>query len=672
MPLVPDKSLPLVDPRTGRASLEWYTSFQNMARIANVVPSRSPTGTRQLLVPTSDLPLIDKETGRITLEWYRFFHSQVRAAADIDENDIETRIHGVTMIPAAGEFAYHTTEVRVDGGAGSSYAENRHTYLAASDWDLSLTEMAAALPNLQAVSLFVAWFGSDLRCDQCEIKPKVDTRDKGTGTFPISWTVAGLTRATADVVTQETTSGFGRPAYGGTPTDQSLIAAIQDLKARGYAVNYTPFLVMDIAASNGLTDPYTGAADQPAYPWRGRITCDPAPGTMGTPDKTAAATAQVDTFYGSVTAADFTIGVGSFTYSGPATEWSYSRFVLYQAATCAAAGGVDAFMIGSEMRGIGWVRDSATNHPFVAHLQTLAAEVSTLLPSALIVYAADWSEFFGYQPPDGTGDVIFHLDPLWSDANLDVIGIDNYWPLSDWRDGTDHLDYAITHDPYDFDYLRGNMQGGEGFDYFYGSDADRTSQTRTPITDGGYGKPWVFQYKNVKDWWLNQHYNRPGGVEDASPTGWVPESKPVWMTEVGCPAIDKGPNQPNVFVDVKSSESFFPYFSSGQRDDLAQRRHLRAFLSWFDPDDETFEDANNPVSGVYGERMVNHLRTMVYTWDARPFPHFPSFTSIWSDGFNWKLGHWIIGRVSPVAMSQFYPDFIQVDEVNPDLPPIFA
>ncbi|MEJ5222396.1 MAG: glycoside hydrolase TIM-barrel-like domain-containing protein, partial [Tepidiforma sp.] len=36
----------------------------------------------------------------------------------------------------------------------------------------------------------------------------------------------------------------------------------------------------------------------------------------------------------------------------------------------------------------------------------------------------------------------------------------------------------------------------------------------------------------------NPHYNRPGGIESGTPTAWVPECKPIWFTELGCPAID--------------------------------------------------------------------------------------------------------------------------------------
>ena len=59
----------------------------------------------------------------------------------------------------------------------------------------------------------------------------------------------------------------------------------------------------------------------------------------------------------------------------------------------------------------------------------------------------------------------------------------------------------------------------------------------------------------------------------------MPQSKPIWFTELGCPAVDRGSNQPNVFFDPKSSESFVPYFSRGWRDDAIQRAYLDT-LRW--------------------------------------------------------------------------------------------
>ena len=269
-----------------------------------------------------------------------------------------------------------------------------------------------------------------------------------------------------------------------------------------------------------------------------------------------------------------------------------------------------------------------------------------------VSYAADWSEYFGHQPTDGSGDVFFHLDPLWADTHVDFVGIDNYMPLSDWRDGDDHLDAGVWDSGRDAAYLRSNIAGGEYFDWYYASDADRDAQVRRAIGDGTYGKPWVFRPKDIAGWWANQHFDRPGGVESETPTAWVPEGKPIWFAETGCPAVDKGPNQPNVFPDPKSSVSRLPHYSTGARDDLVQRRFISAVLGFWNPDDPDFSGDTNPVSGVYGGRMVDSSAIHLWTWDARPYPAFPLLTDVWSDGANWETGHWLNGRLgAPTAES---------------------
>ena len=78
----------------------------------------------------------------------------------------------------------------------------------------------------------------------------------------------------------------GAPAYGGTPSDESVKRLIKDLKERDLDVVLYPFVMMDVPAGNSLPDPY-GGTGQPPYPWRGRITCDPAPGRAGSPDGTS-------------------------------------------------------------------------------------------------------------------------------------------------------------------------------------------------------------------------------------------------------------------------------------------------------------------------------------------------------------------------------------------------
>ncbi len=558
---------------------------------------------------------------------------------------LETRLNGINLIPGASEFGYDPQALIRTVSAGSSVSENAHSGSGASDWTTALDDLQAVCPNLQQLAIVVTWFGTDLRVGQCQLRPAVENREKVVD--GAEWRVGDVVRSTAELVS----TYLDRPAFGGTPSDAAVIAAIQNLKARGLKVVLNPFVMMDIPAGNTLPDPWSGLGEQPPYPWRGTITCDPAPGRPGSPDQTGAVIAQLDAFIGAAAVGDFTVNGTTVSYSGPA-EWSLRRMVLHYAHLSVAAGGVDTFLLGSELVALTQLRSAPDTYPFVAALSQLADDVRSVVGSSTeISYGADWSEYFGHQPQDGSGDVYFHLDSLWANANIDFIGIDNYMPLADWRDGDAHLDAEIADSAYDNDYLQGNIAGGEGFDWYYASDADRTAQLRTPITDTTYGKPWVFRYKDLVNWWSNQHFNRPLGVEAAQPTAWVPQSKPIKFTETGCPAVDKGANQSNVFPDPKSSSSSYPYFSNRSRDDEAQRAFLNAVVSYWDPDDPDYDPARNPVSSVYGDTMVDAASIFAWTWDARPYPAFPALREVWSDGGNWTTGHWLNGRLGTAPLA---------------------
>ncbi len=549
-------------------------------------------------------------------------------------------VRGVALVPGCGEYALATEQVHFKRGRGDTVVLNVHNDRGVPDLLASLDQLSAELPNAKAASLVVSWFGDDLRCNRCTLRPAVEQADEDGQ--PMRWVVSGQGRSSARVVSR---TADNRPIFGGTPADASVLQAIARMKASGLSVMFYPFILMDIQGGNGLTDPWTGAPHQPPVPWRGRITLAKAPGRPGSSDKTPAAADEVAAFFGEASAGDFRAAGQTIEYDGP-SEWSYRRFVLHYAHLCAQAGGVDAFCIGSEMRGLTHVRDSAEGYPAVLALRELADEVRAILGTGTkIGYAADWSEYFGHQPADGSGDVLYHLDPLWASPAIDFIGIDNYMPLSDWREGTGHAD-AAAGSIYDLAYLTGNVAGGEGYDWYYANAEGRSAQDRRPIIDAAYGENWVFRYKDLVSWWSNPHVNRRGGVKSTASTGWQPRSKPIWFTELGCPAVDKGTNQPNVFHDPKSSESFFPYYSDGSRDDFIQHRYLQAMFSHWNAAD------NNPVSDVYGGRMVDMSRAFVWAWDARPWPDFPSRLETWTDGGNYETGHWLNGRASIALLAE--------------------
>ena len=523
--------------------------------------------------------------------------------------ELEPAIRAVTVIPGASEFGYDPVpRVRIVG-PGATVGENTHVSQGRSDWSWSIDELVALCPNLTHVALVVAWFGDDLRCGSCTVGPRVEAWDRFVE--GVSWSVAGLGRESVPLVSQHR----GGPAYGGTPSDSAVLAAIADLKARGIKVTLYPLIMMDVPENNGLPDPHGGAL-QASYPWRGRISCYPGPGRAGTPDKTGAVDVQVS----------------SFVNAG------FRQMALHYAGLAQAAGGVDAMLIGSEMRGLTTLRGAGNSFPFVTALVALAAEVRAIVGAGTkLTYAADWSEYSGYQPD---GEKFFHLDPLWASPNIDAVGIDNYMPLADWRDGTGHADAALADTGLELDYLGGNVAAGEGVDWYYASDAARAAGVRTAIADGTHGEPWVWRYKDIRGWWSHWHHDRPGGVRKTTPTAWVPGSKPIWMTEIGCGAVDKGANQPNIFGDDKSGEGGRPYFSNGTPDPLLQRQFLRAHQRhWRNP-------ANNPAG------MVDVSRIYHWTWDARPFPAFPAQSEVWADGPNHRTGHWLTGRLGGMASDE--------------------
>ncbi|TXN56952.1 glycoside hydrolase/phage tail family protein [Methylobacterium sp. WL2] len=535
-------------------------------------------------------------------------------------NGLYHRIRAVDLIPGAGEFALDPNRVTVDLGLGRTEAANRHQLQRATDVTASLDALQALCPNLRRVAVVATWFGTDLRAGACRIVPKVETRGKRT--TPEAWAVAGITRDKAEVVS---TLPDGTPAYGGTPSDAGLTRLVADLATRGLDVLLYPFVMMDVPAGNGLPDPRVPGATQPPYPWRGRITCDPGPGVPGSPDGTAAAEAQVQGFF------EGGYRAGVLHYAGLAALWAASGIRI--------AG----FVIGSELVGLTRVRGAA-GYPAVQALRSLAADLRGRLgPGVTLVYGADWTEY-GAHVRDGGATIRFPLDDLFADPNIGAVGIDWYPPVTDWRDAPDHADLAVAGDINDRAYLKANGASGEAFDWYYADAAGRAAQDRRPIRDGAYGKPWIFRPRDLIGWWSNPHVERDGGVETRA-TAWVPKAKPIWLTEAGVPAVDKGTNGPNVFPDPKSAEGAYPPDSRALRDELIQLRGLEAVIARFDPAATGFSEADNPVSPVYGGRMVDPGSIFVWSWDARPFPAFPAVQKVWADTANWRVGHWITGRI---------------------------
>ncbi len=551
----------------------------------------------------------------------QFSFEVTRAALDTMQ-----RVRSVSLIPAATEFGYEPREVFRILNLGGILSENRHNDLGKTDWEASLDQLAETCPNCTTVSLIVAWFGTSVSTHSCKIKPEVLV--KARLNHPYQWSVGELSRSQARLVSHIDS----RPAYGGSPSDRSVIAAIRDLKQRGYKVVFHPFIMMDVP---------------PSYPWRGEISTQAALGTQSVKD-------EINSFFSTPPLTAFTVDRRKETVIFDTTlrrRWHFGRFILHCAFLCDLAGGVDAFLLGSELGGITRAYSAPGVYPAVDRLIELASLVKQILPNTKISYGANWDEYRGHDL--GGGRFYFHLDPLWAHRDIDFVGINYYMPLADWRSGKVHKDLSAGRSTsiYDTDYLRSNIASGEGYDFYYRNRAERDQQIRTPITDS-HNKPWVFRWKDISSWWRHLHYNRPDGREASTPTAWQAGMKPIWFTEAGCAAIDKGANQPNIFVDKNrpdSSVAGLPYYSSGDRDDFMQSSYLEALLTAFDETHSRHLAGFNVKIG--NVRMVDVENISIWCWDARPYPYFPDKLDIWTDGVNWGQGHWITGRPAFASVS---------------------
>ncbi|MEZ5691473.1 MAG: glycoside hydrolase TIM-barrel-like domain-containing protein [Rickettsiales bacterium] len=465
--------------------------------------------------------------------------------ADYEGETAEDMISAVAMIPAAGEFVYDTQVVNKVSGVqvGTEWAQqgniqpvNSHNVNGIANSLLSLNQLEQTCPNIGWVSVVIAWFADNMDIASCSIKPGVEYKE-GATTSPNIWSAATYNRSTARLITQINNI----PQYGGTPDDASILRYLDELKVRGYNVMFYPILFMDLSGK----------------PWRG----------------------------------DLSGGIGTVVNFFTKTD-GYNTFINHYANLVKDK--VDAFSIGSELKSLTGITDMSGNYPAVSELVSLAANVKSIVGSGVkVTYAADWSEYHH----DANG--WYNLDPLWASSDIDFIGIDAYFPLTD----------SVT-PVYDIDAIKAGWTSGEGYDWYY-SDEERT--TKVNLTP-------QFAWKNLDWFWKNSHIN-----PDSQTTGWVPQSKKIWFTEYGFPSVDGASNQPNVFYAPDSISSAFPYHSKGRVDLRAQRSAVVATESQWK-----------------NSAMVEHM--FVWAWDARPFPYWPDLTDVWNDDVVWKTGHWLQGK----------------------------
>lgn len=399
---------------------------------------------------------------------------------------VSEQIKSIVLGPGSGEYIYSLNTVYDGSTPVNVHNTGKDPIFDAlqnkTDMAKTLAMLKADYPNLKNVSIVVGWFGNTTKAGKISIKPGVESRNGP------DWEVAGMNRKTAYELQKDES---GSPKWGGTPTDKSIFELTKTLHDAGYNVTLYPILYMDDSEQT----------------WRGFIK--------------PKSDAEVENFfkeYGKVIK-----HYAGLTHNG-------EKLSDY----------MDDLIIGTEFEGVTAYRNKKGEFKSVDELIKLAGEVKAIAgPDVKLTYAANWSEYHhtesGFHP----------LDKLWADKNIDYVGIDAYFPLTD---GLKQKDITV-------DKIVEGWHSGVEYDY---------------VKDGNKNIPINAEdaIKNLEYWWTHKHQDPDGKF-----TAWEPKMKPVVFTEVGFISMDGTTNEPASYYypgESTDAQSGMPLGSEGKVDYKAQ------------------------------------------------------------------------------------------------------
>ncbi len=382
-------------------------------------------------------------------------------------------------------------------------------------------------PNIKRMGLVVGWYVNTLDAESLKIVPKVDSK------INAEWSVGKYSRNTAILMNKDSD---GHPNWTGTATDRSVVEFAKLLHDRGVEVTIYPFLFVDTVDK----------------PWRGHINAESQEG--------------VDNFF-----------------------VEYEKFLLHYAnlqyQETRLKDVIQGFLLGSELEDLLKYKNHKNEFFAVAKMTNLAGKVRKILGNKIkISYAANWSE---YHHTDGGW---YHLDELWSDPNIDYVGIDAYFPL------TSHISSEKKN--YDPTEIKEGWVKGEHYDYYV--DAAGNKKALTPS----------YALENIQYWWQSEH-NNPNGQK----TKWQPKMKPIVFTEIGFMPVHKTTDAPYKYIEQNKENLGLPSYSDGTVNSKFQYEAIKGTL-------EFLEDLKKDPS-------TREMIQDVYWYNIDPRP----------DNYDWVYNH---------------------------------
>ena len=361
----------------------------------------------------------------------------------------------------------------------------------------------------------------------------------------------------------------------------------------------------------------------------------------------------------------FRASANTVDFSGSPDDWGYRRLVLHYAHLAQAAGGVDAFLIGSRAARADQLRDEDDAFPLrrgaVRRWPAMCARCSGRRPrSPMAPTGANIS---------ATSRRRYRRRALPSRS---AVGASRY------RCRRHRQLHAAVRLARCATMRRGNPDG------FAGPYDPAGLRRRSPAARASTGimrrsrrggcasarrsptaptaSPGSFATRISTSWWAQPHYNRIGGAEADEPTAWVPAEQAVLVHRARLPGDRQG---------AEPAQRLFRSEIGGECAALfLERRALRSRAAAVSRRRITATGIRRMK--ISRRRTIRSRPSMAGAWSTRsasmsglgtrgPFRPFPLRGDRWSDHGNWHYGHWLNGRLGN-------PDGRRTDQRDPRRP----